>query len=295
MMIIWKKIGKRILFPHPALTAILAPAALGLMIYCSVVYESTDTISILSYALSFYGLVLVVLRIPTIVRFVRRFKRENKYAVLYTTDVRLRMNLSLLGSLVFNAMYAAFQLGLGLWHHSVWFYAMAGYYLLLAMMRLLLIRYTGNHAPGEQQEVEWKKYRLCGILLMMITFALSIFVTYFIWNIRVFRHHEITTITMAAYTFTALTIAIVNAVRYKRYQSPAYSAAKAISLASAVVSMLTLENTMLTVFGQEKTGAYNQYMLGTSGVAVIFVVQGIAVHMIRKAGKNLRAIHNSKQ
>lgn len=289
----WKRIGRLILFPHPALVWTLLPAALGLMFFCFGTYESTDAISIVSYVFSFYGLMLVIFRIPAIVQAVRKFKRENKYVVLYTSDVRLRMNLSLMGSLVFNAVYATFQLGLGIWHHSVWFYAMAGYYLLLAMMRLLLVRYTGSHAAGEQQEIEWKKYRLCGVFLMMITFALSVFITYFIWNIRVFRHHEITTITMATYTFAALGLAIANAVRYKRYQSPVYSAAKAISLASAVVSVLTLENTMLTVFGQGKDEVFRQYMLGASGVTVIFIVQGIAVHMIRKAGKNLRAIHNS--
>lgn len=289
----WKRIGRLILFPHPALVWTLLPAALGLMFFCSGTYESTDAISIVSYVFSFYGLMLVIFRIPAIVQAVRKFKRENKYVVLYTSDVRLRMNLSLMGSLVFNAVYATFQLGLGIWHHSVWFYAMAGYYLLLAMMRLLLVRYTGSHEAGEQQEIEWKKYRLCGVFLMMITFALSVFITYFIWNIRVFRHHEITTITMATYTFAALGLAIANAVRYKRYQSPVYSAAKAISLASAVVSVLTLENTMLTVFGQGKDEVFRQYMLGASGVTVIFIVQGIAVHMIRKAGKNLRTIHNS--
>lgn len=230
---------------------------------------------------------------PGAVRFAARFKRENRYLTRYTSDVRFRINVSLFGAFAFNAVYAVFQLGLGLWHHSVWFYAMAGYYLLLAAMRLLLVRYTGNHAPGEQQEMEWKKYRLCGILLMMITFALAVFVIYFVWNIRVFKHHEITTITMAAYTFAALTMAIVNAVRYQRYKSPVYSAAKAISLASAVVSVLTLENTMLTVFGQEKSGGFSRYMLGATGVAVMFIVQGIAIHMIRKSGKNLRSIHHS--
>lgn len=289
----WKRIGRLILFPHPALVWTLLPAALGLMFFCSGTYESTDAISIVSYVFSFYGLMLVIFRIPAIVQAVRKFKRENKYVVLYTSDIRLRMNLSLMRSLVFNAVYATFQLGLGIWHHSVWFYSMAGYYLLLAMMRLLLVRYTGSHAAGEQQEIEWKKYRLCGVFLMMITFALSVFITYFIWNIRFFRHHEITTITMATYTFAALGLAIANAIRYKRYQSPVYSAAKAISLASAVVSVLTLENTMLTVFGQGKDEVFRQYMLGASGVTVIFIVQGIAVHMIRKAGKNLRAIHNS--
>jgi len=94
---------------------------------------------------------------------------------------------------------------------------------------------------------------------------------------------------MAAYTFTALTVAIINAVRYKRYGSPAYSAAKAISLVSATVSMLTLENAMLTTFGAESSELFRQIILGTSGIAVIFVVQGIALYMILNARRQLRA------
>ena len=68
---------------------------------------------------------------------------------------------------------------------------------------------------------------------------------------RTFHHHEITTIALAAYTFTSLTFAIINTVKYRKYHSPVYSASKAISLASACVSLLTLESTMLTTFGNE--------------------------------------------
>ena len=82
---------------------------------------------------------------------------------------------------------------------------------------------------------------------MNLALALIIFFMVY-WN-RTFNHHEITTIAMAAYTFTALTMAIINIIKYKKYNSPVYSASKAISLASACVSMLTLESTMLTTFG----------------------------------------------
>ena len=98
---------------------------------------------------------------------------------------------------------------------------------------------------------------------------------------------------MAAYTFTALTVAIVNAVRYRKYGSPAYSAAKAISLASATVSMLTLENALLTTFGEGESELFRQIMLGVSGAAVILVVQGISLYMIVNASKKLR-INNSQ-
>ena len=146
----WKKIGKRILFPHPAFTAILSVIALVLLVYGFIALETTHVFSILSYALSFYALMLVCLRVPDMIAFVRRFRRENKYYLLYRSDVKLRMNISLYGSFAFNAAYAVFQLWLGLWHHSAWFYSMACYYLLLAGMRILLARTIRNHAPGEE-------------------------------------------------------------------------------------------------------------------------------------------------
>lgn len=114
----------------------------------------------------------------------------------------LRINFSLYRSFAFNAVYAAFQLALGLKHHSAWFYSMAGYYLLLGLMRLMLVKYTRGHAPGQQQKTEWKKYRLCGILLLMMTLVLTVFILYFVFRIREFKHQEITTIAMAAYTFS---------------------------------------------------------------------------------------------
>lgn len=288
-----KKIVMRLLFPHPAFVWAFAPAALALLIYSAVCYESADFISIVSYVCSFYALILVSVRVPDIIRFAKRFRHENRYAARYASDIRLRINISLCSAFAYNAVYAAFQLCLGLWHHSAWFYSMAGYYLLLAAMRLMLAKYTRSHAPGEQQKAEWRKYRLCGVLLLLMTFTLSIFIIYFIWRIREFRHHEITTIAMAAYTFASLTRAIINAIRYRKYGSPAYSAAKAISLVSAIISILTLENAMLTAFGQDSGELFRQIMLGATGIAVVFAVQGIAVYMIINGGRKLRTIHNS--
>lgn len=284
----WKKTGRFLLFPPAALIGLLWPAALALMTCGALMPETAEAVRITSYVLSFYALTVTVLRIPQLLQCVRELRQKNPYLVRYASDVRLRMNLSLLCSLAFNAVYAAFQLGLGLRHHSVWFYSMAVYYLLLAMMRLLLVQYTGRHAPGEQRAIEWRRYRLCGIFLLMMTLVLAVFLICFVLKIRVFEHHPITTITMATYTFASLGMAIYNAIRFRRYGSPAYSAARAISLVSAIVSVLTLENAMLTVFGRESSEAFRQIMLGTTGTAVILAVQGIAICMIINAGRKLR-------
>ena len=284
----WKKLGKALLFPHPLVVWLLFPVAVVLMLWSMLTRGTADPLTIVFCTLSFYGLVLVCLRIPDIIRWVQRFRRENRYYLLYKGDVQLRINLSLYAASFFNVGYAMLHFFLGLKHRSAWFFAMAGYYFLLALMRLSLIRHTRRHAAGEEPLTEWKKYRFCGWLLLAMNLALTVFTLYFVYRIRVFQHHEITTIAMSAYTFTALTVAIVNVVRYRKWGSPVYSAAKAISLASAAVSMLTLENALLTTFGKGESEAFRQIMLGASGAAVILVVQGIALYMIVNAGKKLR-------
>lgn len=288
----WKKRWRHLLLPPLPVAALLFPAALTMMLWAMLTRGTEHPVTIAAYALSFYGLVLVCLRVPDVLRLVQRFRRENPWYLRYQQDVQLRVNLSLYAACAFNGVYAVFQLCLGLRHHSAWFYAMAGYYLLLGLMRLTLVRHTRHHAAGEDTPLEWRKYRFCGVLLLVMNLTLAIFTLYFVFRIRIFRHHEITTIAMAAYTFAALTLAIINCIRYRKYGSPAYSAAKMISLVSATVSMLTLENALLTAYGQDSSELFRQIILGVTGATVILVVQGIALYMIISAGKRLR-IHKS--
>lgn len=286
----WKKTIRRLFFPPPVITALLCIIALVMLVHSFIALEETSALSIAAYVLSFTALTLVCLRIPDMIRFIQDFRTGNRYYLLYKSDVQLRMNISLWGSFAFNAAYAVFNLALGLWHHSAYFYAMTGYYLLLGGLRLMLARSILGHAPGDDKAAQWRRYRLCGVWLLLMTLTLTVFVLYFVYRIRPFNHHEITTIAMAAYTFAALTLAIVNAVRYLKYDSPAYSAAKALSLVSAVVSLLTLENAMFTAFGQDTDETLRQIMLRITGSAIIIFVMALAIRMILRSSRALRRL-----
>ena len=129
-----------------------------------------------------------------------------------------------------------------------------------------------------------------------MSLALSLITFFMVYLGRTFVHHMITTIAMAAYTFTSLTFAIINLVRYRKYDSPVFSAAKAISLAAALVSMLTLESTMLTVFGDGTMSKSDvQWMLGASGGAICAFVVGMAINMIAHGIKNLKQYKTNKE
>ncbi len=287
-MEVLKKIGKVMLFPHIAVMIILLPVATAFLIYATV-FLGTDTIpAYVSYVLATYTLTIWCARIPNFIAFVKRTKAENKYAQIWSNDVRFRMNVSLYGTFIWNVAYAVFQLCLGLYHASFWYYSMAGYYICLAVMRFYLSRHTSKHTAGEKMREEFIKYRNCGIIFLIMNLTLSFMIFFMVYWNRTFIHHEITTIAMAAYTFTTFTIAIINIVKYRRYESPVYSASKAISLAAACVSMLTLTSTMLTTFGEADELLMRRAMLGSLGGVISVFIVGMAIYMIVKSSKSLK-------
>lgn len=287
----WKRIGKALLFPPAAVLIVLTPIATASLVYAMLRLEEADPIRIGTYVLSSYALTILCARIPRLVRTLREFKDSNRYLKLWTDDVRLRTNVTLSGSVLWNGAYGALQLGLGIYHRSAWFYSLAAYYATLAAMRLFLVRHTMRHKPGEQMRQELTRYRACGWVFLLTNLALSGMTFYMIYENRAVRHNEITTITMATYTFTTLTMAIVNAARYRKFNSPAVSAAKAISLAAACVSMLTLENTMLTTFRSETmTPEKTRLLLALSGGAVSVFIIAMAVYMIVQANRKLKSL-----
>ena len=285
----WKKLGKALLFPHIAIMILLVPIAAVLLVGSMVFVGTESVIAYISYVLAAYTLTVWCFKLPYLIRFFQTFKNENKYAQLLQNDARLRVNISLYGSLAWNSLYGLFQLWLGFYHHTFWFYSLGAYYICLAVMRFFLLRHTRKYPPGERMRIELQKYRVCGGVFLLMNLALTMIVFFMLYWNRTFEHHMITAIAMAAYTFTAFTVAIVNVVKYKKYNSPVFSASKAISFAAACVSMLTLTSTLLTTFGDGTMGAGEEkLLLGAVGFSVSGVVVMMAIRMIRKSTKQLK-------
>ena len=285
----WKKLGKALLFPHIAIMILLVPLAAVLLVGSMLFIGRNTAIAYISYVLATYTLTVWCCKIPYLIRFFKTFKNENRYAIKWREDARLRINVSLYGSLGWNALYGLFQLWLGFYHSTFWFYSLGAYYICLGVMRFFLLLHTRKYAHGERMRSELVKYRACGCILLVMNLALSLIIFFMVYWNRTFEHHMITAIAMAAYTFSALTIAIINVIKYRKYNSPVFSASRAISLAAALVSMLTLESTMLTTFSDGTMSEIERkWMLGATGGVISVLVVATAIYMIVTGTKKLK-------
>lgn len=287
----WPKIVRAVLFPNGKVFFFLVPLSAALLIYTFSGGEVHKEVRYASYIISAYTLTAVCCKLPEILSFWKEIGHKNKYIAKYRNDTGWRITISLYTSFVINTAYAILQLGLGVIHSTIWYYSMAAYYVMLSVMRFYLLRYLrGSRGPGKDKEKELHRYRFCGVVLLGMNLALAVIVHYITWQNRTFVHHMITTIAMAAYTFTSFTMAVVNLIRYRKYQSPVLSAAKIIGFTAAMVSMLTLETTMLTVFGGGEKRSFDRMMTGTTGAVITLTVLILAVYMIVKSTKELKYI-----
>lgn len=276
---------------NPGIAAVVLsiPLSTALLLYVFLLGHKDEPVSYLIYLISAYSLILVSVRAVRFFRgdFLSVF-HKNRYIHRYLTDAPFKTHVSLYQGFVFNLIYAAGKLASGIYYRSVWFGALAVYYFLLAVMRFLLLRHVNRNRIGRNLFSELRRYRLCGIVLLMMNVALSGVVILVIHRDKGFEYAGILIYVMAMYAFYSIITAVIHVIQYRKYASPVMSAAKAVNLAAALVSMLALETAMLTQFDDGSNPPFfRKAMTAATGAAVCVLVLGMAVFMIVRSTKQL--------
>lgn len=115
--------------------------------------------------------------------------------------------------------------------------------------------------------------------MMCINLTLGGIVVNMILSQRTPAISDVFVITSATYTFYILTVSIMDLIRYRKFQSPVLSAAKAIRFTQALVSLLSLEASMLVQFGNDD--GYRRLMLALSGAGVCAIIGGSTNETVR--------------
>lgn len=124
---------------------------------------------------------------------------------------------------------------------------------------------------------------------MLMNAALSGVVVLVVRENEGFRYAGDLIYVMAMYAFYNVITAVMNVVKYRKYRSPAMSAAKVISLAAALVCMLSLETAMLAQFDNgQNPETFRRVMTGSTGGCVCLIVLLIAICMVVRSTKQLR-------
>ena len=294
----FKAILKKIIFLPPLPTVLIAVPSFVFVIIV-LAFNVNNVLAYIAYIASAYALAITATGMPRIARTVRKRVKGSKLAQRldknplvqkFLDDVMLRTKFSLYQGFFINILYIGIKLFSGIYYNSLWFFALSFYYILLAVMRFFLLHYV-NHQKGEADlYAEFRRYRMCGITLLVINQALAVIVIFMVQQNKGFEYSGLLIYAMALYSFYSVILAVMNVVKFRKHNSPVMSAAKAINLVAAMVSILSLETAMVSQFGGDDAGVFRQIMTGATGGGVCVIVLGMAVFMIVRSSINLKKI-----
>lgn len=183
---------------------------------------------------------------------------------------------------------------LGISERSIWFGALAAYYILLALMRSGMLTYQIK--PGDFESgamIRAKIYTRCGLLLLILNAALSSAIAQMIFDDRSFEYKDWLIYAFAAYAFYKVIMSVINAVRAGRQENLAIRAVREINTVDAAVSILALQTALLHTFTD---GSVDISLFNTlTGSAVSLFSLSLSISMIIRGKKRIKEIKNGKQ
>lgn len=297
----FKKLGKKLLFPPVWVMFLLTVISAAALVYVFLNGYETSVVSYVVYVVSFYTVSVLSIFLAAVLP--KRYKQikqkvyDNPLGNRYMTDPAFRTHVSLYASLAVNLLYVGTNVLSYVLYGSMWFVVMAVYYAILAVMRFLLANYMRTRSIGKNRLGELRRARLCSYILMTVNFALSGAVLMILYQSKGAKYNGILIYVMAAYTFYITTIAIVNYIKYRKYNSPVMTVTKTVTLSAALVSMLSLETAMFAQFGAEMSSENKQLMIILTGAGVSAVILALSVYMIVRTNREIkinRSKHNGK-
>lgn len=199
-------------------------------------------------------------------------------------DIRIKTILKF----IINLVFALYNCVLGIAVHSWWFMASGAYYIILSIMRITVIAFSSGNRKNDGFIMNFTAVMilflsviLCGMVYMTIEQDVAA------------EYHEIVMITIALYAFVKISLAICGFVKSGKRNLPYIKTLSSITLADAIVSIYSLQRSMLVSFEGMSSG--DIILFNTlSGIGMCIAVVFTGINLLRKENKN-GAIKNRKK
>lgn len=218
------------------------------------------------------------------VEFTRLMIKNWGFRTVVTSTVSFAMTL-------FSSITNAY---LGISERSIWFGALAAYYIFLAFMRSGLLVYHRKKRDFESEGLtRAKKYMRCGILLLVLNAALSSAIAQMIFDDRSFEYKDWLIYAFAAYAFYKIIMSVRNAIKARRQNDLTLQAIREINMVDAAVSILALQTALLHTFSDATVDISLFNTLTGSAVSLFSIT--LSIMMIVRGSKIIKEIKNGKQ
>ena len=202
-------------------------------------------------------------------------------------DYGFRTVVNATGSTAVTALFALYNGWLGIRNRALWNGSVCVYYLLLTLLRGYLILVEAGRfrlSPRVRRHRGRWAFTTSSWVLLALNLALVAPITLMVRMQRPVGTGLIHAIALAAYATWKITMAIINFFRRRRSRDLVVRQLRTINLMDALVSILTLQNTLIMVNSQDDPRSMLT-LAAISSAGIFLIIMGISIsNVVEKQG-----------
>ena len=234
------------------------------------------------YGLSAYSLCALCIKLPGAVRSSRNWLETHPKVKELLENKELHFKLELYFEQFLNFAYGIFKIASGVLIGSAWIGADGIYNFVQALFQILRRKKPGTI------EKQWKSYRICGVLILLMHLTLVGIVFQMVnWH-RVEESGEIMIIATAAFAFYKFISSFIDLARDRKHIHPIDSSVRMLELSQAIFAMFSLQAGLLHTFGTGES--WEHWMNLAVGCVVCLLTVSMGIYMIRRANREIKKI-----
>ena len=209
----------------------------------------------------------------------KKIKRDFSYRTILTT----------IFSLFINFLFAIYNGYLGMKHHDEFAIGIFIYYLLLfwiMVATLVVEKHIAKEKIDVKNKIRIKNYKIATIFIFLMDFCLIAPIILMVVKPKEVQFGLIPAIIMATYCVYKITFAIINYRKSHKTQNLSIILIKQINIIGAIVSILTLQHTLIMVNGGMNKEMQNLSFITSIGFILVIIVFSLVSFM-----KNRQLFH----
>lgn len=252
----------------------------------------TYVLYILSAIALTYLVYIVIYYTPKIKQIIINTLKNHKFTNELLESYGYRSLIFAICSFFINIAYAVFQGVVAILSRSIWYGALATYYIIISLIRGGIIAISRKKQKNNYTlEKQLKSYRNCGIYLAILNLTFIAAIVQMALNYQGFKYAGLMIYVMATYTFYKLCMSIYNLIKAKKHNDYTVQSIKNISFADALISILALQTALLQAFAE----TYEPQLANSlTGSAVSIAIFTISIFMIIKGQLKLKQLQKEK-
>lgn len=282
--------GWKILFSLPFPVILLLSLACGTgLVWVFVEGKEAQLPAYCLYPLSAYTLTALCVTLPAGIRKGKLWISRHPKLAAFLDNKRLHFDMGLYWDQMVNFTYGSFKIVSGVILGSAWIGCDGIYNMTQSLIQLFQIL-RRRHAKTLLQQ--WKSYRFCGVLILLLHLTLVGIVFQMInWN-RAVERGEIMVIATAFFAFYKFITSFISIARDRKHNQPVDSSIRMLSLAQAFFAIFSLQASMFHTFGTGES--WEHWMNLGTGCTVCLLIVSIGIYMIRRSNREIKQLQKEK-